>query len=301
MKSTVIFVALILSVLVWSCNQSAKEQRAASREKEMELNSPPQPAQDEVSKESESNGVDRKFIRTADLKFKVKSVSETTTSIEDLTNREGGFVTYTNLSSSIDNVSTIKISEDSLLETTYYTVTNSITIRVPNYKLDSILKTIAKYATYLDYRTIKADDVALQLLTNRLTQKRAALAQKRLAGGGKSNGTIGSIYTEESMLDRQEEADNAKVANLSLNDQINYSTVNLLIYQRQTLKRERVANDANIEEYKPAFGSKAWAALKSGWHGLEQFILILLEIWWLLLLIGIAIFLYRRFGNRLVK
>ena len=43
-----------------------------------------------------------KFIRTADLKFKVKSVIKSTYNIEDLTARQGGFVTYTNLSSNID-------------------------------------------------------------------------------------------------------------------------------------------------------------------------------------------------------
>jgi hypothetical protein len=235
------------------------------------------------------------------MKFRVKNVGEVTTAIEDLTNRQGGFVTYTNLSSNVDNVNTIKISSDSLLETTRFTVTNSMTLRVPNYKLDSTLKEVAKYIAYLDYRTIKADDVALQLLTNKLTQKRAALAQNRLAGGSAKGGTVANIYTEESMLDRQAEADNARVANMSLNDQINYSTINLIIYQRQTLKRERIANDDNIEEYKPAFGSKAWEAVKSGWLALEEFILFFIQLWWFIILLIAGIFLFRKYKSRLLK
>ena len=63
------------------------------------------------------NGKDttHKFVRTADLKFKVKSVIKSTYDIEDITNQQGGFVTYTKLTSNINNVSTTAISTDSSL------------------------------------------------------------------------------------------------------------------------------------------------------------------------------------------
>src|SRR5688572_3224375 len=41
------------------------------------------------------------FIRTADIKFKVKDVKQSTFDIEDLVSRHGGYITYTNLSSTI--------------------------------------------------------------------------------------------------------------------------------------------------------------------------------------------------------
>ncbi len=90
-----------------------------------------------------------KFIRTADLKFKVKSVIKSTYNIEEITSRQGGFVTYTNLTSSIDKITPTAVSADSSLETTQYTVTNSITLRVPNIKLDTTLKEISKNIDYL--------------------------------------------------------------------------------------------------------------------------------------------------------
>ena len=94
----------------------------------------------------------RKFVRTAELKFKAKSVVKATYDIEDIVNRLGGFVTYTNLSSTIDNTSSTQVSEDSTLETTYYTVNNTMTIRVANNKLDTTLKEIAKNIDYLDFK-----------------------------------------------------------------------------------------------------------------------------------------------------
>ena len=52
------------------------------------------------------NGKDstRKFIRTAELKFKVKSVVEATGDIENITTRLVGFVSSTELKSTIDNL-----------------------------------------------------------------------------------------------------------------------------------------------------------------------------------------------------
>jgi ribosomal protein L1 len=49
----------------------------------------------------EKEGSTRKFIRTADLKFKVKNVTKSTYAIENITNKFDGFVTYTNLQSTI--------------------------------------------------------------------------------------------------------------------------------------------------------------------------------------------------------
>lgn len=245
----------------------------------------------------------RRFIRTAELKFKVKSVIKSTYDIEDITNRQGGFVTYTNLTSYIDNVTNIAISADSSLETTYFTVKNTITLRVPNIKLDTTLKEISRNIDYLDYRIIKAEDVALQILSNNLTQKRTAKNEERLTNaidnrGKKLNETT---IAEEVLLSKQEQADNAKISNLSLNDQINFSTLNLFIYQRQSIKKELVSNDKNINEYKPGFGKKILDSIKFGWNILEAVIVFLIKLWGLFLFFLIAYFVYRYYEKRFKK
>jgi hypothetical protein len=243
----------------------------------------------------------RRFIRTADLKFKVKSVIKSTYDIENITNRQGGFVTYTNLTSNINNVTNTAVSADSSLETTYYTVTNSITLRVPNTKLDTTLKEISNNIDYLDYRIIKAEDVALQILSNNLTQKRSAKNEERLTNaidyrGKKLNETT---VAEEILLSKQEQADNAKISNLSLTDQIKFSTINLSIYQRQTIKRELISNDNNIDAYEPSFGTKILEALKFGWDILETFIVFLTKLWGLFLFAILVFFIYKKYGHKL--
>lgn len=297
MQTTKIILGLGLSILLFGCSQSRNEQMESKAMADSTSNA------FISSSAAVENGKDttRRFIRTADLKFKVKSVIKSTYDIENITNRQGGFVTYTNLTSNINNVTTTAVSADSSLETTYYTVTNSITLRVPNTKLDTTLKEISNNIDYLDFRIIKAEDVALQILSNNLTQKRSAKNEERLTNaidnrGKKLNETT---VAEEILLSKQEQADNAKISNLSLTDQIKFSTINLSIYQRQTIKRELISNDKNIDAYEPGFGTKLFDALKYGWDILETFIVFLTKLWALLLFTILAYFIYKRYGNKL--
>ena len=86
----------------------------------------------------------RKLIRTADIKFKVKSVVQSTNLIENTTRKWGGLVTYSNLQSTINDQISTKVSQDSTLETTKYKVENTITLRVPQQNMDTVVKEIAK-------------------------------------------------------------------------------------------------------------------------------------------------------------
>jgi len=299
MQTTKIILGIGIIISLFGCGPSAEEKMNHERMNDSTSNA----FISSTAAVENSKDTTHKFIRTADLKFKVKSVIKSTYNIEEITNRQGGFVTYTNLTSNIDHVTSTAVSADSSLETTYYTVSNSITLRVPNVKLDTTLKEISKNIDYLDYRIIKADDVALQILSNNLTQKRSAKNEQRLTNaidnrGKKLNETT---VAEEVLLSKQEQSDNAKVSNLFLMDQINFSTINLSIYQRQTIKRELISNDKNIDEFEAGFGSKILEALKFGWDILEAFLVFLIKLWGLFLFGIVAYVLYRKFGHKLKK
>jgi hypothetical protein len=245
----------------------------------------------------------RKFIRTADLKFKVKSVIKSTYDIENIVGQQGGFVTYTNLESNIDYTNITAVTADSSLETTFFTVSNSIKLRVPNTKLDTTLRVIARNIVYLDHRVIKADDVALEILSNDLAQKRFANNEVRLSKaienrGKKLNETTSA---EELLLSKQEQSDNAKISNLSLKDQINFSTVTVYLYQRQTSSKELISNEKTIEEYKPGFGQRIIKSVKFGWDMIEEIVIFLINFWAILLLGASVVFVYKRYKHRLRK
>ena len=223
----------------------------------------------------------RKFIRTADARFKVKDVMQSTEKIENLTKSVGGFVTLSELRSNITESDETQVSQDSLLKTTRYEVNNNIALRVPNVKLDTLLRSLAKEVQFLDYRIIKADDVNLQLLASELSQKRNANTSKRLeAAIDKKGNKLKDINeSEENLASKKENIDNAYINNLSLKDQVNFSTVTLELYQNEQLKYEMVANEKNINAYRPNLGLQVWESIKTGWFIFEGIVAFIVQLW----------------------
>ena len=258
-------VTFAFAVTLYSCKQAeATAEEAVSENVKLEKSA------DTTSSVVEKKDMNRKFIRTADIKFKVKNVPQSTYAIENTTAKFGGFVTYTNLQSDISEKTKTKISQDSTLETTKYNVENNITIRVPNTQLDTILKTISKQIDFLDFRVIKADDVSLQILANQLAQNRSTSQEKRVLKA----------------------IDSKKLENLSLQDQVNFSTVTLQIYQRETIKQEIVANE---KMHRQNIGSKIIDGLRTGWFMLEEIIAFVIQLWSLFLIGMICFLVYKKY------
>jgi Domain of unknown function (DUF4349) len=282
--------ALLLFGLVYACKQADYNTESGTDAKtEM--------ATDSTAVEANSTNAavpekqpQRKFVRTADLKFKVKNVAKSTYTIEKIVGQHGGFITFTDLKSTINEHDETQVSQDSTLETIRYTVDNTITLRVPNTQLDSVLTAMTKEIDFLDSRLIKADDVALQLLSNKLTQKRIAKSQKRLEKGIDAKGKkLNDITTaEDHALDRATESDEAVIKNLSLEDQVNYSTVTLYLYQRETVKKELVANEKSTNAYRPHIG----------WYMLEGIIAFVVQLWALILIAVLGYAAYKKFVKK---
>jgi hypothetical protein len=244
---------------------------------------------------------DKKFIRTGDVKFKVNDVVHATYAIENTIAKFHGFITTTDLASHIDHHSIEKVSADSSLETTQYSVNNNMTFRVPNAKLDTVLKSIGSLVEYMDYRIIKAEDVTLQLLGNEIRLGRISDYEKRLKKGIDNRGgkLPDLVDAEENILNKQEQADNSFIANQYLDDQIEYSTVNLTIYQKAETKRALIVNADNIKEFEPWFGKKLVESLVDGWEILEVFILFMARFWGFILLGGIIMILVKRYRYKI--
>jgi len=242
----------------------------------------------------------RKFIRTAEMKFKAENVYRSTYVIEDIIAKHNGFVTLSELRSTVSYTNKTLVSADSSLETTYYTTQNNMSMRVPNTSLDSVLKEIATQIAFLDYRIIKAEDVSLQLMANKWSQKRAERHHDRLENAidTKAKKLRETTEAEESLSGKEELADYNKMSNLSLIDQVNYSTINLQVYQRETIKNELVANEKSIRAYEPGFFSKIRDSLMAGWLFLEGFILFLCKIWPLYPIAFITWFLLKKYYGR---
>ncbi|CAM4065765.1 DUF4349 domain-containing protein [Flavobacterium antarcticum] len=293
----IMWVAVLFTIL-FACKQGPESAENSSMQDQMESVESASNLSSSAAKVDKNSS--RKFIRTADVKFKVKSVAKTTYAIEDATSKFGGYVTYTNLESNIYSENQTKISPDSTLVSTKYKVENNITIRVPNTKLDTLLKTISKQIHFLNYRVIKADDVSLTMLSNEMAQKRSHLSEKRLENAIDNKGKKLKNITdaEENLTDKKEQNDAAKIQNLSLKDQVDFSTITLNIYQDESITQEMVANEKSINSYRPNIGLQLLDSLKTGWFMLENIISFIVLIWPILLFGFLGYFGYKRLKTK---
>lgn len=301
MKTGKFFTGILLMTTLLSCSQAHESStEVAMSALDLKLENPKEetPPSNYISSsaavENPQDSV-HKFIRTANLKFKVKDVILSTYDIENIIGQQSGFVTSTKLESTVDNVTNTSISDDSSLVSTYYTVANTMELRVPSVKLDTTLKEIARNIDFLDYRIIQAQDVALQILTNELTQKRIAKNENRLTSAIDNRGKKldETASAEDLLLNKQEQADNAKIANLSLSEQISFSTITLSIYQKQSVKRELVSNEKNITAYKPALRDQLLESLQQGLDILVSIVVFVAKLWAIILLGILAYLIYR--------
>lgn len=258
-------------------------------------------AADTIAPNPAGTGPERQFVRTANLKFRVRDVAQTTHTVEDLTSRYGGFVTLNHLSSKDVSTHSVQVTADSLLETTEYQVENNLALRVPNQNLDSLLRELSRQVQFLDFRIVNADEVSLQLLENKLRLQRTAAAEKRyekaIDGRGRKLGE--TLQGESDRLALQQETDANTLRNLALADQVRYSTVKLSLYQRTTRTQEKVAAPADVPTYRPGLGTRLAEAFLDGWEVMEMLLVVITRLWALWLL-GLLIWLgYRKFGVRL--
>ncbi len=223
----------------------------------------------------------KQFIRTADSKFRVKDVKRTTQQIQDLTTRLGGYVSLMSLKSEPTNTQQVEISADSVLEVAEFTVNNTLTIRVPNQQLDSLLRGVFKMVEYWDSCELKTDDATLAILGNSLKIKRLNNFSERNKANiddKKGNITIASD-AEEVVLSSENKADDYQIEQQNIINQVRFSVVNLHVYQAQSIQKTLMPSIKNIEAYRPSIFIQLWDSLQFGWQAIETLLVFLMKLW----------------------
>jgi hypothetical protein len=235
------------------------------------------------------NGIAHNFLRTADIKFKVKNVIQSTTSIERLVRSAGGFIEKSDLTSNKDYTNSVRFKKDSLVEQTFYTSMGRLTLRVPGKDLDSVLSEITAMAVFVDHRNLGSDDVKHQLFANKLAEDRFTEYKERVnKKTDKSNAKLHQVTdAEENALQKQTKADNKRIDSYELIDKVNYSTLTLEIYQDQQVMAHVSPRPYSIEPYAPSFFEKLGTSFVSGFELLKSLILFFANIWSVLLVLAL--------------
>ena len=230
----------------------------------------------------------RKLIKTANLVFSVASVERATVNIENLAQVYGGFILSSGIKEYAADIITQRVNKDSVLEVGIKSIENNITLRVPEFLLDSVLFQFSKLWIDLDERTITAQDVTIDFLANelraRMYQKTATNINKAAQNNQKDLGDVVNAETQAAAY--LESTIQKKIDNLTLQDKIDYATITLRIYQDNALyKKRKVSHD--MQQYEPGFGYEFVESLKFGWKIIVGLVLFLTKAWSVLLIMFI--------------
>ena len=229
---------------------------------------------------------DRKFIRAAEVKFKVKNVQVASNFVEDLVDKYQGFTTSSELSSKILDINEVEVSQDSVLQNKSYEVSNEISIRIPNGTFDKTLREIQPLMAFLDKKTVSAEDVSLSLMSSELRKKRYSKFEKRYekAIDAKGKKLTETANSEENLFNHQSNADDNQIQTLQLKDNVNYSTITLHLYQPVSVVQEMLPNLENTHAFMPNLFVRLWQSIRTGWYLFEEFLVGITKLWFLILI-----------------
>lgn len=245
------------------------------------------------------NDTMHRFIRSAEVKFRTPDVVRSTIAIEEMVASFGGFVTKSNLESKVDSRKESNISEDSLMETIEYTVQNVMSFRVPNVKLDSMLRALSPLVDFIDYRRITAEDIKLRMIANEAYYSTATDKVKQLKKA-KPKGDESQIDVADAVSNAKNDANHARFENARLQDLVDYSTVNCHIYQRKETRIQKFGREFKVNGNLPDFWVRMWESFRVGWYLLIDVIVWIAHAWGLIL-IAIAIVMFFRHFNKKPK
>lgn len=249
-----------------------------------------------VSSASTYTDAQRKFIRTAQARFRVADVYESALAIEGAAAATGGFVVRNEIESVDLGSRTWPQGDGTLLELTEYGVRGSLTVRVPSAQAQPFLRSIVRQMQFLDRRDFQAVDAQFDLLRQQLAFQRHQQAQQALGDAADQGGRLGQqVSAIDARSGAQAARDEALVAQREFDDRIAFATLDLSMYQPARLRRvERVDLDTAARDSGPGFGARLAVAMRAGWGGLLEGFIGAARLWplWLLaLLAGLG---YRR-------
>ncbi len=222
---------------------------------------------------------DLKIIKTANVRFKVKNVQESTQTIKALVNDDEGYI------------SNMRFSNNS------YQKENSFTIKVPKNNFDKLLDSLSSVAEFIDHIEIASKDVTEEYMDieTRLKTKLEVKARYEEVLRNNAKTVKDILETEEKLRIIQEEIEVAQGRLKYMVNRISFSTINVVLYETVEYKQQPDA-------YKRTFGSEIAEALSSGWVLIKSIFLGIIYIWPLVLLvIGVVLFIRIRKKNKLKK
>ncbi|MBL7816065.1 MAG: DUF4349 domain-containing protein [Saprospiraceae bacterium] len=225
----------------------------------------------EGSTEPQAPVIDRKVIKTGDIRFKTSDLAQTRQTIVNAANTLNGYVSEES-QSGYDKTSEVHLS-----------------VRVPAQNFDTLLSVISSNAEYFDSKNIHTQDVTEEYIDVAARLKTKKELENQYTTLLKKAQSIKEIMEVERELNNvRSEIESAEGRLRYLSSQVAFSTLNLTFYK----------SSSNLSGSPQGFWSRLGDGFLSGWQLLLNLIVGLASTWSLFLMGGVGFILFRRFRKR---
>ena len=239
----------------------------------------------------------KELLITANANFKVEDVVKSTSAIESLTRQQSGYVALSQTTNVESDSRTFVKGDQNVTLTTYYRQAN-MTVRIPREKVSAFLKQVQQQVAFLNEQSFSAQDVTLDIYREQLAAKlnsdmAADLAQERLNSKNDKdqNSNVDTIAATYAARQQQEYA---QLEKMDIADKVKYSTIDLTFTQPSSSYKETTQNlDVIIDAERPSFGAQVSESFREGWNMLRAVALGIIQLWWLVVLLGVFYLIYR--------
>ena len=261
---------ILIALLMVSCAQKSAE---FSNEVLMKSESDKKEASPVLKNTAESDVIKKKIIKDGRLGMDVRNLSASKTNIDTIVRNLGGYY---------DNES---------LSNNDYATAYDLKIRIPSDKFEILIEKIESGEGEVSYKEIDARDVTEEFidLETRLGNKQKYLTRyQELLRNAKNIKEILDIEEKIRVLEEEIESTTGRLK--YLNDQVNYSSLELNISQKKAFKY--------TPPFRQNFFEKLKQSLSRGWYGFVDLFFFLLSNWAVLILLAVLIWLWIKYRKR---
>ena len=226
-----------------------------------------------------------KLVKTASINIKVKNVDSSVRSISQIARQMGGMIFHLETNAEETGRNELKISPDSLLVYSYINPGAAITVRVPSGYLEEFMYAVTDIGYYTASNNLHIEDKSLLFMENILKNKNRIEVLSQPASKTKKASLEETIEIKDAVVRND-------MNNRTIDADMNYSSVQLSLFQNALIKKEVMAN-YDLEAYRLPFNQRMGNAFSSGWQFFLDLMIALAHLWVLLPLSALIFTIYK--------
>lgn len=268
---------ILLVIISYACSKSEKNFGEVDRHTES------MDEASEVSMAASQTIEGKEFLKSASVDMEVKNAYEATVYIEHQLKALGGYVTSSHLEA-------VVLSEKEAVLVKKFRTENRMQVRVPSSALGQFLESVHNKSVFLNTRLIDAKDISIQKKNLALKQTDAQTTQKVINAMKPNEKKVEE--TKENLTSAREQ----KIAQMTMQDLVDYSVVDIYIKEPQTrVASIKIENTNTIEnQYGSSFWLEAKHALANGLYMIKMTFVMLLNIWPFIIIVILVGIVYRK-------